>query len=94
MSIYGVAVVDRHGNVGHWFTGSGRESDQCDRDHCCQCFHLVFFLVGWRPNEKKLSHRWRKRALLRSLVLKAYESYLPERPAVGWSDWLGLVWRR
>jgi hypothetical protein len=53
MSIYGVAVVDRHGNVGHWFTGSGRESDRRDRDHCCQCFHLVFFLVGWRANSKR-----------------------------------------
>jgi len=27
MSIYGVAFVDRHGNVGHWITGSGRDSD-------------------------------------------------------------------
>jgi hypothetical protein len=40
MSVYGVAVVHRHGNVGHWFTGSGRESDQCDRKHCYQCFHF------------------------------------------------------
>ena len=46
MSVYGVAVVDRHGNVGHWFTGSGRESDQYDRNHSCQYFHLVFLLIG------------------------------------------------
>jgi hypothetical protein len=31
MSIYGVAVVDRHGNVGHWFTASGRQSDQSEK---------------------------------------------------------------
>lgn len=46
MRIYGVAGVDRHRNVGHWFTGSGRESDQRDRDHSCQCFHLVCFVIG------------------------------------------------
>src|SRR5206468_9269460 len=43
-----------------------------------------------RPNETELSHRWRKRALLRSLELKSCENYSSERPAVGWSDWLGL----
>src|SRR5438105_663883 len=42
-----------------------------------------------RPNETELSHRWRKRALLRSLMLKSCKSYSSERPAVGWSDWLG-----
>jgi hypothetical protein len=55
VSIYSVAVVDRQGNVGHWFTGFGRESDQCDRDHSRQCFHLIFFFVGWRPNEQHFS---------------------------------------
>ena len=55
MSIYGIALVDGHGNVGHRFTGSGRESDRCDRDHSCQCFHFVFFLVGWRPNRKEIN---------------------------------------
>src|ERR1043165_114440 len=40
------------------------------------------------PNETELSHRWRERALLRSLELKSCESYSSERPAVGWSDWL------
>src|SRR5438094_370258 len=44
-----------------------------------------------RSNEKELSHRWRKRALLRSLISKASKSYSSERPAVGWSDWLGPV---
>jgi hypothetical protein len=53
MSIYGVALVDRHGNVGHWFAGSGRESDQYDRDHSRQCLHLVLFLVGWPANSKR-----------------------------------------
>src|SRR5258707_3435763 len=48
--------------------------------------------VWHRPNEMELSHRWRKRALPRSLVLKSSKSYSSERPAVGWSDWLGL-WR-
>src|SRR6266487_3837018 len=42
-------------------------------------------------NEKELSHRWRKRALLRSLISKSSKSYSSERPAVGWSDWLGLL---
>src|SRR5215211_2825603 len=41
-----------------------------------------------RSNENKLSHRWRERAWLRSLILKSYKSYSSERPAVGWSDWL------
>jgi len=53
MGIYGVAFVDRHGDVGHWITGSSRDSDQCDPDHRCQYFHLVLFLVRWRPNEKE-----------------------------------------
>ncbi len=53
MSIYGVALVDRHGNVGHWFAGADHESGRCDRDHSCQCFHLAFFFVGWRPNESR-----------------------------------------
>ena len=53
MSIYGVAVVDGHGNVGHCFTGSGRESDECDRDRCCHCLHLVFFLVDWHAHSKR-----------------------------------------
>ena len=56
MNIYGVALLDRHGNIGHWFTGSGCESDHCDRDHSYQCFHLGFFPVGWRPNRHKISH--------------------------------------
>jgi hypothetical protein len=43
------------------------------------------------PNETELSYRWRQRALLRSFVLKSFESYSLERPAVGWSDWLGLL---
>ena len=66
MSIYGVAVVDRHGNVRHWFTGSGGESDHCDGDHSYQCFHLGFFLVGWRPNETKMSYGFGERAANRS----------------------------
>jgi len=45
------------------------------------------------PNENKLSHRWRDRTSLQSLVLKSCESYSSERPAVGWSDWLGLFVR-
>jgi hypothetical protein len=44
-----------------------------------------------RSNENKLSHRWRERALLRSLMLKSCESYSSERPEVGWSAWLGLI---
>ena len=40
---------------------------------------------------KKLSHCWRERDLLRSLMLKSFESYLSERPAVGSSDWLAVV---
>ena len=43
------------------------------------------------PNEKELSRRWRQRALLRSLISKSSKSYSSERPAVGWSDWLGLL---
>src|SRR6266511_2650898 len=43
-----------------------------------------------RPNEKELSHRWRERALLRSLLLKSCENYSLRRPAVSWSDWLGV----
>ena len=39
-------------------------------------------------NENKLSHRWRERALLRSLVLKSLRSYSSERPAVGFIDLL------
>src|SRR5947207_1193657 len=39
-------------------------------------------------NENKLSHRWRRRALLRILMLKSSENYSSERPAVGWSVWL------
>jgi len=44
MSIYGVAVVDGHGNVRDRVAGSGRESDQCDRKHSCHGFHLDSFL--------------------------------------------------
>src|SRR6266436_9491519 len=47
--------------------------------------------MGKRPNETELSHRWRQRALLRSLILKSSKSYSSGRPAVGWSDWLGLL---
>jgi hypothetical protein len=39
----------------------------------------------------ELSHRWRKRALRWGLILKSCESYSSERPAVGWSDWLGVL---
>jgi hypothetical protein len=46
VSIDGVAVVNRHGNVRHRFTGSGSANDQCDRKHCYYCFHLVFLLGG------------------------------------------------
>jgi hypothetical protein len=53
MGVYGVAVIDRHGDVGHWFTGPGSERDQCDRNHYRQCLHLVFFLVGWRANSNR-----------------------------------------
>jgi len=44
--------------------------------------------VMW-PNETELSHRWRERALLRILMLKSCKIYSLERPAVGWSCWLG-----
>ena len=53
MSIYSVAVVDGHGNVGHWFTGSDRENNQCDRDRCRECLHRVFFLVDWHATSKR-----------------------------------------
>jgi hypothetical protein len=54
MSIYRVALLDRHRNVGHWLTGAGRESDRRDRDHTGQCFHLVFFLLVGEPYEKEI----------------------------------------
>ena len=41
-----------------------------------------------RPNETELSRRWRRRARLRSLILKSLKSHSSERPAVGWSGWL------
>src|SRR3954470_18393451 len=44
-----------------------------------------------RSNETKLSHRLRKWALLRSLLVKPSESYLAKRPAVGCSVWLGVL---
>jgi hypothetical protein len=31
--------------------------------------------------------------LLQSLLLKSYKSYSSERPAVGWSDWLDLLFQ-
>ena len=47
-----------------------------------------------RSNEKELSHHWRERALLRSLMVKPCESLTSERPAVGWSAWLGIAYHR
>jgi hypothetical protein len=44
-----------------------------------------------RSNETELSHRWGKRVLLRSLMLKSCESSSSERPAVGCSDLLDLL---
>jgi hypothetical protein len=41
MSIYGVAIVNRHGNVGHRFAGSGCEGDRCHRKRGYECFHSV-----------------------------------------------------
>ena len=43
-----------------------------------------------RPNENKISHRWQERTWLAMDVLKSYEGYAPERPAVGCIVWLGL----
>jgi len=40
------------------------------------------------PNETKISHRWRKRAVLRISVLDVVVRKLTRRSAVGWSDWL------
>src|SRR5438445_5006330 len=47
---------------------------------------VVWSYEAWhRPNETKISHRWRQRALLRYLKSKSCENYSSERPAVGWS---------
>src|SRR5947207_14320313 len=53
---------------------------------------LLLSFTGYAeaPNEKELSHRWRHRALVRSLTLKSCESYSLERPAVGCSDLLDV----
>src|SRR5206468_3209101 len=60
----------------------------------------VVFAIGWfghrrvtsyGPNETELSRRWRKRALLQSLMLKSCKSYSSELPAVDCSDWLDLI---
>jgi hypothetical protein len=64
MNIYGVAVVDWHGNVGDWFTGCGRESDQWDHDHRCESFQVGFtvalLLVSARiPSAAKRGHNHR-----------------------------------
>jgi hypothetical protein len=44
-----------------------------------------------RSNESKISHRWRKRAEFALEVLKPFESYASQRPAVGCIAWLDDV---
>ena len=60
----------------------------CD---ACKTKDSSELLIKAKPsNENKISHRWRGRAWIAMEVLKSCESYASERPAVGWSDWLGL----
>jgi hypothetical protein len=75
----------RSGRDKHLYVAGERDgcSDNKEAANEKECAHK-------RPNEKKLSHRWRDRALPRSLILKSFESYSSGPPAVGCSDWLDL----
>src|SRR5438552_7976733 len=52
---------------------------------------MYFPWIHERPNENKISHRWREGAQSAMEVLRSCENYAPERPAVGWIEWLGGV---
>jgi len=43
-----------------------------------------------KPNENKLSHRWRKRARQNQTCFMN-QMWTSRRPAVGWRDWSGVV---
>src|SRR5438105_12258866 len=43
------------------------------------------------PNETELSHRWRRRAWQKSRTVSQNQTWTSQRPAVGSSDWLGLL---
>src|SRR5712691_6984059 len=43
------------------------------------------------PNEMELSHRWRGRAWQTRGTVSQNQTWTSQRPAVGSSDWLGLL---